>query len=239
MAEISPLRHRMIEDMTVCNFSPAMQRSYIHAVSRFSCHFGRLPDGLGLEDVPAFQVQLVSTESSGPSHNQNVCALHFFYGVSVRQDTISERIPYAREPRTLPVVLSADEVVPLLKAVSSLKSCAALTIVYVAGMSISEVIGIKVEDIDSQRIVKSWCPASICYLEKGLRRFQGGAGSTSRLTNSVGSSAHCSCSIGWRVRNFAGAVHAGLNKGESRHALAQAAFFLHKQGRIVDRIFEN
>ena len=56
MAEISPLRRRMIEDMTVRNLSPATQRSYIHAVSRFSRHFGRSPDRLGLEDVRAFQV---------------------------------------------------------------------------------------------------------------------------------------------------------------------------------------
>lgn len=169
MAEISPRRHRMIGDMTVRNFSPVMQRSCIHAVSRFSRHFGRLPDGLGLEDVPAFQVQLVSTEISGPSHNQNVCALLVFYGVTVRQDTISERIPYAREPRTLPVVLSADEVVPFLEAVSRLKSRAALTIVYVAGASISEVIGIKVGDIDCQRVAKAGAVHPSAILKKSCR----------------------------------------------------------------------
>ena len=54
MAEIRPLRRRMIEDMTVRNLSPATQRSYLHAVSKFSRHFGRSPDRLGLEDVRAF-----------------------------------------------------------------------------------------------------------------------------------------------------------------------------------------
>ena len=103
MAEISPLRRRMIEDMTVRNLSPATQRSYIHAVSKFSRYFGRSPDRLGLEDVRAFQVHLVSTGISWASLNQIVCALRFFYGVTLGCDTIPERIAYAREPRKLPV----------------------------------------------------------------------------------------------------------------------------------------
>jgi site-specific recombinase XerD len=153
MAEISPLRRRMIEDMTVRNLSPATQRSYIHAVSKFSRHFGRSPDRLGLEDVRAFQVHLVSTGISWPSLNQIVCALRFFYGVTLGRDTIPERIPYAREPRTLPVVLSADEVVRFLEAVSSLKSRVALTTAYGAGLRVSEVVGIKVQNVDSRRMV--------------------------------------------------------------------------------------
>ena len=58
--QLSPLRRRMIEDMTVRNLSPATQRSYIHAVKKFSQYFNRSPDRLGLEDVRAFQVHLVS-----------------------------------------------------------------------------------------------------------------------------------------------------------------------------------
>ena len=73
MADISPLRHRMIEDMTVRNLSPATQRSYIHAVSKFSRFFGRSPDRLGLEDVREFQVYLVSQGISWPALNQTVC----------------------------------------------------------------------------------------------------------------------------------------------------------------------
>jgi integrase len=125
MADLSPLRRRMIEDMTVRNLSPATQRSYISAVSKFSRYFGRSPDRLELEDVRAFQVHLVSTGISWPALNQIVCALRFFYGVTLGEALIPERIPYAREPRKLPVVLSADEVVQFLEAVSSLKSRAA------------------------------------------------------------------------------------------------------------------
>ena len=83
MAEISPLRRRMIEDMTVRNMSPATQRSYVSAVSKFSRYFGRSPDGWTLEDVRAFQVHLVSTGISWPELNQIVCALRFFYGITL------------------------------------------------------------------------------------------------------------------------------------------------------------
>src|SRR5271167_3675183 len=104
MADLSPLRRRMIEDMTVRNLSPATQRSYISAVSKFSRYFSRSPDRLEMEDVRAFQVHLVSTGISWPALNQIVCALRFFYGVTLGEALIPERIPYAREPRKLPVV---------------------------------------------------------------------------------------------------------------------------------------
>ena len=94
MAELSPLRRRMIEDMTIRNLSPATQRSYVHAVAKFSRYFGRSPDRLGLEDVRAFQVHLVSTGISWPALNQTVCALRFFYGVTLGHAEIPERIVY-------------------------------------------------------------------------------------------------------------------------------------------------
>ena len=111
MAQLSPLRRRMIEDMTVRNMSPATQRSYVSAVSKFSRYFGKSPERLSLEDVRAFQVHLVSTGISWPGLNQIVCALRFFYGVTLGEAAVPDRIPYAREPRKLPIVLSADEVV--------------------------------------------------------------------------------------------------------------------------------
>ena len=153
MAEMSPLRRRMIEDMTVRNLSPATQRSYLAAVSKLSRYFGRSPDRLGLEDVRTFQVHLVAIGISWPALNQIVCALRFFYGVTLGHDAIPERIAYAREPRKLPVVLSADEVVRFLEAIPSLKSRTALTTVYAAGLRVSEVVLLKIPDIDSQRMV--------------------------------------------------------------------------------------
>lgn len=153
MAEISPLRRRMIEDMTVRNLSPATQRSYINAVQKFSRHFGRSPDRLDLEDVRTFQVYLVSGGISWAALNQIVCALRFFYGVTLGQNEVPERIPYARAPRKLPIVLSTDEVVQFLEAVSSLKARVALTCAYGAGLRVSEVCGLSIDDIDSSRMV--------------------------------------------------------------------------------------
>jgi len=151
MAELSPLRRRMIEDMSVRNMSPATQRSCISAVSKFSRYFRQSPDNLMLDDVRAFQVHLVSTGISWAALNQIVCALRFFYGVTLGEAEIPERIPYARQPRKLPVILSADEIVRFLEAVSSLKCRAALTTAYAAGLRASEVAGLKVADIDSAR----------------------------------------------------------------------------------------
>ena len=153
MAEMSPLRRRMIEDMTVRNLTPATQRSYIHAVSKFSRYFGRSPDRLGVEDVRAYQVHLVANGMSWPALNQTVCALRFFYGVTLGHHEIPERIPYARTPRTLPVILGADEVVRFLEAVPSLKARTALTTAYAAGLRASETVGLKVANIDSSRMV--------------------------------------------------------------------------------------
>ena len=153
MAALSPLRRRMIEDMTIRNLSPATQRSYIHAVARFSDYFGRSPDKLTLDDVRAYQVHLASKGVAWGSLNQVVCALRFFYGVTLDQAIIPERIPYAREPRKLPTVLSAEEVVRFLEAVSSLKSRVALTTAYAAGLRVSEVAALKVADIESDRMV--------------------------------------------------------------------------------------
>ena len=108
-AAVSPLRRRMIDDMSLRNLSPATQRSYIHAVKRFARFHRRSPDQLGLEDVRAFQVYLVSQGISWPALNQTVCALRFFYGVTLDRAEIPERIAYARTPRKLPDILSADE----------------------------------------------------------------------------------------------------------------------------------
>ena len=148
---ISPLRQRMIEDMTIRNLSPATQRSYLSAVSKFSRYFARSPEQLGVEDVRAFQLHLVAEGISWSSLNQKVCALRFFYGVTLGRSEIPSLIAYARAPRKLPEVLSAAEVVRFLEAVPELKIRTALTAAYAAGLRVSEVTGLRVTDIDSGR----------------------------------------------------------------------------------------
>jgi integrase/recombinase XerD len=153
MAAMSPLRRRMIEDMTVRNLSPTTQRSYVHAVAKFSAYFGKSPDRLDVEDVRAYQVHLASKGVAWASLNQVVCALRFFYGVTLGRPEMPERIAYAREPRKLPVVLCVEEVVRFLEAVPGLKSRVALTTAYAAGLRVSEVIALQISDIDSKRMV--------------------------------------------------------------------------------------
>jgi hypothetical protein len=93
MAEMSPLRRRMIEDMKVRNLSPATQRCYVHAVVKFSKYFRRSPDRLGLAEVRAYHVRLVSAGVSWGAFNQAVCALRFFFGVTLGRAAMVERIP--------------------------------------------------------------------------------------------------------------------------------------------------
>jgi integrase len=130
---ISPLRQRMIEDMTIRNLSPATQRTYLQAVSKFSRFSGRSPDRLGVQDVRAFQLHLVAEGISWPSLNQKVCALRFFHGVTLGRAEIPKLIAYARAPRKPPEVLSAEEVVRFREAVPGLKMRTALTAAYAAG----------------------------------------------------------------------------------------------------------
>jgi integrase/recombinase XerD len=153
MAEISPLRRRMIEDMTVRNLSPATQQSYIYAVAKFSRHFDRSPDRLGLEEVRAYQLHLIAQQRSWSHVNQTVCALRFFFGVTLGRSEALERIVAAREPQRLPVVLSGEEIARFLEAVPGLRNRVALTTAYAAGLRVGEVARLETTAIDSGRML--------------------------------------------------------------------------------------
>ena len=130
MTEISPLCQRMAEDMAIRNLSPATQQSYIYAVAKFSRHFGRSPDRLGLEDVRAYQLHLIAQQRSWSHINQTVCALRYFYGITLGRSNAREQIVAAREPQRLPVVRSGEEIVRFLEAVPGLRNRVALTTAY-------------------------------------------------------------------------------------------------------------
>ena len=153
MATISPLRRRMIDDMMVRNLSPATQQSYIYAVAKFSRHFNRSPERLGLEDVRAYQLHLIAQKRSWSHINQVACALRLFYGITLSQSEAFERIVTGREPHKLPVVLSADEIVRFLEAIPGLRNRAALTTAYGAGLRVGEVARLQVSAIDSRRML--------------------------------------------------------------------------------------
>jgi len=153
MAQMTPLRRRMIDDMTLRNLSPTTQQSYVYAVAKFSRYFDRSPDLLGVEEVRAYQIHLAGQGLSWSHINQVSCALRFFFGVTLGRQEAFERIVSAKEPKRLPVVLSTDEITSFLQAVPGMRNRAALTTAYGAGLRVAEVASLKVGDIDSRRMV--------------------------------------------------------------------------------------
>ena len=148
---ITPLRQRMIEDMTIRNLSATTQASYVHWVRSFAQHIGRSPDLATAEDVRAFQLHLVRRKIAWATLNQAVSSLRFFFGITLGRTDLPVRIPYARKARSLPVVLGADEVGRLLVAVEDLTCRVALATAYATGLRTSEVISIRIEHIETAR----------------------------------------------------------------------------------------
>src|SRR6202171_1149498 len=150
---VSPLRRRMIEDMTIRKLSPKTQQGYIRTIKNLAVFLGRSPDKASFEDVRRFQLHLATSGASTPMRNQAVAALRFFYRVTLKRPTIIEHTAFIHEPRKLPVVLSPEEVARLLDAAPGLKYKAALSVGYGGGLVAAEVISLKIGDIDSKRMV--------------------------------------------------------------------------------------
>jgi integrase/recombinase XerD len=150
---VSPLRQRMIEDMTMRNFAPRTQEGYIRAVRAFAGFLGRSPSEASFEDVRRFQLHLVSSGIGVPTVNHALTALRFLFTVTLCKPAVVAQLPFIKEPRKLPVVLSPEEVARLLSAAPGLKYKAALSVAYGAGLRASEIISLKVSDIDSARMV--------------------------------------------------------------------------------------
>jgi site-specific recombinase XerD len=150
---MSPLRRRMIEDMTIRKFAPKTQHDYLQRVKNFAAYLGRSPDTASSEDVRHYQLHLTASGVGVPTINQTVSTLRFFFKVTLGRPDLVERTTFVREPRKLPVVLSPEEVVRLLDAAPGLKYKAALSVAYGAGLRVSEVVALKVGDIDSKRMI--------------------------------------------------------------------------------------
>jgi site-specific recombinase XerD len=150
---ISPLRRRMTEDMTVRGFTAGTQGGYLAAVENFTAFLGRSPDRSDAEDLRRYQLHMRSNGASATSMNAAVSALRFFFGVTLGRGDAQAGMTTVREPRRLPVVLSPEEVRRLLDAAPGLKYRAALSVAYGAGLRASEVVSLKLADIDSERMV--------------------------------------------------------------------------------------
>lgn len=150
---ISPLRRRMIEDMTVRNFAPKTQHDYIRAVTKLARFLGRSPDTATAEDLRRFQLHLTENRVGAPTINFTVTVLRFFFTITLDRADAIKHLTFVREPRKIPVVLSLEEVARLLEAAPGPKYKAALAAAYGAGLRVSEVATLKVSDIDSERMM--------------------------------------------------------------------------------------
>ena len=150
---ISPLRQRMIDDMTMRKMAEKTQSQYIRAVKNFSRFYGHSPDGASAEDLRLFQLHMASNGTSSATINVTITGLRFFFEVTLTRGEALSKMSTVHEPRKLPLVLSAGEVAVVINATSSLKYKAAFSVAYGAGLRIGEIARLKVGDIDSQRML--------------------------------------------------------------------------------------
>jgi integrase/recombinase XerD len=149
---ISPLRRRMIDDMTARRFKEKVQKDYVRHVRTFAAFLGRSPDTATSEDLRRYQLHLAKQPISPGSINAAIAALRFFFTVTLERPDLVRPLTTVNKPRKAPVVLSGEEVARLLEAAPGLKYKAALSVAYGAGLRVSEVANLKVSDIDSHRM---------------------------------------------------------------------------------------
>jgi integrase/recombinase XerD len=150
---ISPLRQRMIDDMNVRHFAANTQEAYIRAVEKLARFLGRSPATATYEDLRQFQLCLTETRVLPATINLTVSALRFFFTVTLDRPAAAQRLTLVHQSYKPPVVLSPEEVSRLLDAVTNVRYKAALSIAYGAGLRVSEIISLKVSDIDSERML--------------------------------------------------------------------------------------
>jgi len=149
---VSPLRERMLEDMRMRRLAPKTQTAYIRAVRRLAAYLHRPPDTASVEDLRNFQLYLVDQGTSPTTLNATITGLKFFCEITLDRAELTAKIQAVHLPRTLPVVLSREEVARLIAAAANLKHQTALSLAYGTGLRASEVVSLKIGDIDSQRM---------------------------------------------------------------------------------------
>ena len=152
---ISDLRRRMLEDMAVRRFSEKTKHDYIRHIEAFTRFLGRSPDTATAEDLRRFQVHEMEQGAKPPKMNTQVSALRFFLKTTLGRLDLAHSLARVDYPRKLPRVLSPEDVARLLEAAPGpgLKYKAALSVAYGAGLRRSEVVALRVSDIDSKRML--------------------------------------------------------------------------------------
>jgi site-specific recombinase XerD len=143
----------MLDDMRMRKLSPKTQSAYLRAVVQFARFLERSPDTAGAEDLRRYQLHLVDCGVSPISVNAAITGLKFFFEITIDRAELMARMQPVHVPHKLPSVLSRDEVARLLAATGNLKHQTALCVAYGAGLRVSEVVALKVGDIDSQRMI--------------------------------------------------------------------------------------
>jgi len=143
----------MIEDMTVRGFTEETHSNYIREVRAFAAFIRRPPDTATAEDLRRFQLHQTQSGMQPPRINSSVSALRFFFTVTLERPDLARRLTVVRQPRRLPAVLSVEEITLLLQAAPGPKYKAAFATAYGAGLRVSEVVALKVGDIDSERML--------------------------------------------------------------------------------------
>jgi site-specific recombinase XerD len=150
---ISPLRQRLIDDMTMRRLSQKTQWAYVHGVKRFAEFVHCPPDKATTEDLRLYRLELARSGLSVAAINQNISGIRFFYTVTLPNEPMLGVAKYIRQPNQLPVVLSTEEVARLLDHAPNFKYKVMLCLCYSAGLRVSELVNLKVGDIDSSRMV--------------------------------------------------------------------------------------
>ena len=151
---ISPLRQRLIDDLTMRRFSKETQRNYLRDVGRFATWLGRSPHTASAEDIRQFQIEQQEAGVPAPTMNSIVGALRFFFTHTLDRPHLARKLVRTRQVRKIPVVLTMAEVKRLLDATRSLKHQAALSVAYGACVRVAEVSALKVSDIDGKRMLR-------------------------------------------------------------------------------------
>lgn len=152
-APVSPLRQRMIDDLRLRQYGAKTEHDYVREVAAFARFLGRSPDQAEPEDLRRYQLHLAAQGVTPGKMNLAVSALRFFFRVTLCRPEFGARLARARKDQRLPVVLSPEEVALLLHCAPSLKHKAALSIAYGCGLRVSEIVHLKVGDIDSARML--------------------------------------------------------------------------------------
>ncbi|NWF44730.1 tyrosine-type recombinase/integrase [Hydrogenophaga sp. D2P1] len=151
-AAVSPLRQRMLDDMRMRQFAEHTQDGYIRAVRKLSTFLGRSPHTATAEDLRRFQLHLVDTGTGPVTINATITGLKFFFDITLGRPELMLKMTNVAVPRKLPVILSPEEVGRLIAAAPNLKHQAAMSVAYGAGLRVSEVVSLKVGDIDGERM---------------------------------------------------------------------------------------